>query len=53
MNQLGRGERELADCIGSHLNKHWAQLYLKSVGRDVVFDTTKWNWPINILVTLY
>ena len=28
MNQLGRGERELADCIGSHLNKHWAQLYL-------------------------
>ena len=47
MNQLGRGERELADCIGDHYDKTWAKLYLRSVGQDTIFDRTKWNWPVN------
>jgi len=47
MNQLGLGERELAGVIGIHADKKWAQLYLRSVGRDVIFDRTKWNWPVN------
>ena len=47
MNQLGRGERELADCIGDHSSKTWAQLYLRSIGQDIMFDRTKWNWPVN------
>jgi hypothetical protein len=47
MNQLGLGERELAEAIGIHADKKWAQLYLRSVGQDVIFDKTKWNWPVN------
>jgi hypothetical protein len=32
---------------GSQNNKKWAQLFLKSIYPDRLFDKEKWGWPIN------
>ena len=34
--------------IDEHVNKKWAQLYVKSVGQDQIFDKSKWNWPVDV-----
>ena len=34
--------------FGIDLNKSWAQLYVRSVGQEQIFDKTKWNWPIDV-----
>ena len=41
-------EQVLRNHVGVHFNKKWAQLYIKSVGQDRIFDKTKWNWPVNV-----
>jgi hypothetical protein len=47
-NQLNIPEQELHRHVGAHSNKKWAQLCVKSVGQDRIFDKTKWNWPIDV-----
>jgi len=48
-NQLTNiAEQVLHTQVGAQVNKNWAQLYLKSVGQDRIFDKTKWNWPVNV-----
>ena len=48
-NQLTNiAEQVLYKQVGANFDKKWAQLYLKSVGQDRIFDKTKWNWPINV-----
>ena len=41
-------EQVLREQVGAHFDKKWAQLYVKSVGQDRIFDKTKWNWPVNV-----
>jgi len=41
-------EQALYKQLGAHFDKKWAQLYVKSVGQDRIFDKTKWNWPVDI-----
>jgi hypothetical protein len=46
--QLTVAEQALHNQFGAHVNKKWAQLYVKSVGQDTIFDKTKWNWPVDV-----
>jgi len=47
-NQLAVAEQALHNQVGAHIDKKWAQLYVRSVGQDRIFDKTKWNWPVNV-----
>jgi hypothetical protein len=33
--------------MDARFDKKWAQLYLRSMGQDVIFDKNKWGWPVN------
>jgi len=47
-NQLSTAEQALNTHVGAHSNKKWAQLCVKSIGQDRIFDKTKWNWPVDV-----
>jgi hypothetical protein len=44
---LSLGEQELVPFLEGRYYTKWSGLYLKSVGQDVIFDKTKWGWPLD------
>ena len=47
-NQIISEQVLLHKQVDNYFDKKWAQLYVKSVGQDRIFDKTKWNWPVDV-----
>lgn len=45
---LIEGEQKLIPFLEGRFDKNWVQVYLKSMGQDVIFEKDKWGWPVNV-----